>query len=132
MARRRDEIYRQRVEKLQRMRARGVDPYPARYKRSHSAAEAVAAFEGGERAGRRGPVPEVRVAGRIGALRDMGGSVFFDLRDGSGRVQAYLRRNRLGDAVFEGLRDLDLGDFLGVAGTLFRTRAGEVTVEVAV
>ena len=131
MARRRDDIYRQRVEKLRRLRARGPDPYPARYKRSHSAAEAAAAFEGWEQAGRRGPVPEVRVAGRITALRDMGGSVFFDLRDGSGKVQAYLRRNRLGDAVFEGLRDLDLGDFLGVAGTLFRTRAGEVTVEAA-
>ena len=131
MARRRDEIYRQRVEKLQRLRARGLDPYPARYKRTHTAAAAVAAFEGWEQAGRRGPVPEVRVAGRITALRDMGGSIFFDLRDGSGKVQAYLRRNRLEETAFEGLRDLDLGDFLGVAGTLFRTRAGEVTVEAS-
>jgi lysyl-tRNA synthetase class 2 len=124
-----DEFYRQRRDKLARLRERGVDPYPARYLRTHTAAEASSAFQAWEEAGAADPAPDVRVAGRITAMRDMGGATFVDLRDGSGRLQAYLRRDVLGDEAYEGLRDLDLGDFLGVAGSLFRTRTGEVTVD---
>ena len=130
MSGRRDEFYRQRRAKLDHLRQRGVDPYPPRYRRTHTAAEALRAFQTWEEAGATEPAPEVRVAGRIAALRDMGGATFVDLRDGSGKLQAYLRRDALGEEAYEGLHDLDLGDFLGVAGSLFRTRAGEVTVNV--
>jgi lysyl-tRNA synthetase class 2 len=125
-----DEFYQQRRAKLARLRERGVDPYPPRYSRTHTAAEASLAFQAWEEAGAADPALDVRVAGRITAMRDMGGATFVDLRDGSGRLQAYLRRDVLGDQAYEGLRDLDLGDFLGAAGNLFRTRTGEVTVDV--
>jgi lysyl-tRNA synthetase class 2 len=130
MSSRRDEFYRQRRAKLARIRERGIDPYPPRYLRTHTAAEALRAFQAWEEAGATEPAPDVRVAGRITAMRDMGGATFVDLRDGSGKLQAYLRRNTLGEEAYEGLRDLDLGDFLGVAGSLFRTRTSELTVDV--
>jgi lysyl-tRNA synthetase class 2 len=124
-----DELIAQRMEKLQRIRARGVDPYPPRVTRTHTAEQAVAAFEEWERAGASGDAPQVSVAGRITARRDMGKAAFMDLRDGTGRLQAFFKRDILGDA-FEMLDDFDLGDFMGVSGPLMRTRAGEVSVEV--
>jgi lysyl-tRNA synthetase class 2 len=130
MSSRRDEFYRQRRAKLARLRERGIDPYPPRYRRTHTAAEALRAFQAWQDAGAAPPAPDVRVAGRITAMRDMGGATFVDLRDGSGKLQAYLRRDVLGEEAYEGLHDLDLGDFLGVAGSLFRTRTGELTVDV--
>jgi lysyl-tRNA synthetase class 2 len=130
MSSRKDEFYRQRRAKLARLRERGIDPYPPRYRRTHTTAEALSAFQSWEEAGATNPAPELRVAGRITAMRDMGGASFIDLRDGSGKLQAYIRRDTLGEEAYEGLRDLDLGDFLGVTGSLFRTRTGEVTVNV--
>lgn len=130
MSSRRDEFYRQRLAKLAHLRQRGVDPYPPRYRRTHTTAEALSAFQTWEEAGAADPPPEVRVAGRITAMRDMGGATFIDLRDGSGKIQAYLRRDILGGEAYEGLRDLDLSDFLGVAGSLFRTRTRELTLDV--
>ena len=129
MSNRRDEFYQQRRAKLVRLRERGIDAYPPRYRRTHTVAEALSAFQAWEEAGAAGPALDVRVAGRITAMRIMGGAAFVDLRDGSGKLQAYLRRDVLGEEAYEGLRDLDLGDFLGVAGNLFRTRTREVTVD---
>jgi lysyl-tRNA synthetase class 2 len=124
------ELIQLRREKLARMRARGIDPYPARARSTHIASEAVESFEAWESAGGTGDPPFVSVAGRITALRDMGKATFLDLRDGSGRVQCYLKKDALGDDAYAGISDLDLGDFLGVSGPLFRTRTREVTVEV--
>jgi len=124
-----DELIAQRMEKLERMRARGIDPYPPRVERTHTTEQAIAAFEAWEQAGASGEAPVVSVAGRITARRDMGKAAFMDLRDGSGRVQAFFKRDALGDA-FAQLDDFDLGDFMQVSGPLMRTRAGEVSVEV--
>ena len=85
----------------------------------------------GEGRRRAATPPSVTVAGRMTALRDMGKATFIDLRDGSGKMQVYLKSDVLGEKAYAGLHDLDLGDFLGVRGSLFRTRAGEITVEAA-
>lgn len=124
-----EEIYQGRRRKLAAIQASGIDPYPARFNRSHSNAEAVRTWEEWEQAGRGGEPPTVTVAGRITAMRMMGKAAFFDLRDGSGRLQVYFKRNLLGEELYELLEELDLGDFIGVTGSLFRTRTGEVTVE---
>ncbi|MEX0750708.1 MAG: amino acid--tRNA ligase-related protein, partial [Dehalococcoidia bacterium] len=124
-----DELIAQRMEKLQRIRARGIDPYPPRVVRTHTSEEAVAAFEAWEAAGSAGDAPHVSVTGRVTARRDMGKAAFMDLRDGTGRIQAFFKRDVLGDA-FEQLDDFDLGDFMAASGPLMRTRAGEVSVEV--
>jgi len=111
----------QRMLKLERLRERGIDPYPARAHRSHTAAEAIAAFEEAEASGADGPT--VQVAGRLRAIRVMGKSTFAHIEDGSGRIQIYLKRDNLGEEAYEIFkRDVDLGDFLGVEGRLFRTR----------
>jgi lysyl-tRNA synthetase class 2 len=119
----------QRMLKLQRLRERGVAPYPARARRSHTAAEAVAAFERAEAT--NGDSLTVQVTGRLRAIRVMGKSAFAHIQDGSGRIQIYLKRDDLGEEAYEVFkRDFDLGDFIGVEGHLFRTRTGEVTVHV--
>jgi lysyl-tRNA synthetase, class II len=105
------------------LEAAGVPAFAYRYQRSHTAAQALAAYE--DAMGEHGPA--VSVAGRIAGLRSQGKTAFLHLEDASGRIQVYLRRDQLGDA-FGLLQHLDLDDHLGVAGTLFRTRAGEITV----
>jgi lysyl-tRNA synthetase class 2 len=117
----------QRILKLQRLRERGVVPYPARAQRSHSTAQAIAAFEEAQANGKDNP--SVQVAGRLRAIRVMGKSTFAHIEDGSGRIQIYLTQDQLGSEAYEDFkRDLDVGDFIGVQGPMFRTRTGEITV----
>ena len=120
-----EEIIALRTAKLERLRSRGIDPYPARFRPSHTAQQAVDLLEGREES----PDP-VTVAGRITAMRQMGKATFIDLRDGSGRIQTYVKQDVVGAEAYETLRDIDLGDFLGVRGPLFRTKTGEPTVQV--
>jgi lysyl-tRNA synthetase, class II len=122
-----DELRAQRIAKLKRLRARGVDPYPARLKRDSDLQTAAERLRRWEEGGSAGEAPRVAVAGRLVALRLMGKAAFGDLRDASGRLQIHLREDRLGER-YERLHDLDLGDFLAVEGPLFRTRTGEITV----
>ena len=118
-----------RAAKLERLRERGIDPYPPRFFRSCDNATAAATFAAIE----AGQKPEsagtgLLLAGRIVALRNMGRTAFLDLQDESGSIQVLCRRNNLGE-YFELLRDLDLGDHLGVEGNLIRTRTGEITID---
>jgi len=119
-----EELIALRKEKLQRLREAGIDPYPARFNRTHSAQEALQNL--GDAAKAADPVS---VAGRITALRQMGKASFLDVRDSSGRIQVYLKQETLGIDQYALLKEIDLGDFLGVEGTLFRTKTGEPTVE---
>ena len=118
-----DDLIALRKEKLERLRSRGTDPYPHRFTRTHTTAEAAAL------APEDGAGPEATVAGRVTAMRDMGKAMFIDLRDGSGRIQAYFKQGKIGDDAFALLKEIDLGDFVGVSGPLFRTRTKEPTVE---
>ncbi len=120
-----EEIIALRTAKLERLRARGIDPYPSRFRPSHTAQQAIDLLEGGNES-----ADPVTIAGRITAMRQMGKATFVDLRDGSGRIQTYLKEDVLGPETYETLRDLDLGDFLGVRGPLFRTKTGEPTLRV--
>jgi len=128
MTSRLDRITQQRLEKLERIRARGINPYPPRYQRSHTAEQAVALLK--EIEGGTAKPDEVNVAGRIMAQRAMGKIVFLDLRDGSGKIQLLVRPDQLSEDEQELLKDIDIGDFIGVSGKVFRTRTGEPTVNV--
>ncbi len=117
----------QRLEKLAQLQAMGIDPYPLRVERSHTAADAIAAFES---AAEDEPVPAT-VCGRLVSLRDMGKVIFAHVADESGRLQLFLRRDDVGEeahATFKKL--LDLGDFVQAGGEMFRTKAGEVSLHV--
>ncbi len=125
------QVLRTRLEKLQRLRERGIEPFAYSYDRTRHARDAVVAFDAAEASGSLdddGRGEPVRVGGRLVGFRSHGKSAFADLEDGSGRIQVYLRKNVLGDEAFDDLELLDLGDWIGVAGPVFRTRMGEVTV----
>jgi lysyl-tRNA synthetase class 2 len=128
MSKRLENITQQRLDKLKRLRDRGIDPYPARYRRTHTTQQAKGLV--GEESHPSTEVT-VSVAGRILAQRGMGKATFVDLQDGSGRIQAYFRRDQVGDEKYALVQELDLGDFVGVTGGLFKTRSGEITVNVA-
>jgi lysyl-tRNA synthetase class 2 len=129
MADREDTLLENRAAKLARIRANGLDPYPARFRRSYDAAAATSLFEELEQIE---PADEklqsVSLAGRITSMRTMGKAAFLDLQDASGSIQALLRQNNLEDG-FDLIKDLDIGDHLGVRGNLIRTRTGQVTIE---
>ena len=117
-------VIRDRVDKLEKLRANGVDPYSRGFKPTHSAAAAKELLGGRER------TDPVAVAGRLMVKRLHGGSAFADLQDSSGRIQLMASRELLGQAKFDLFADLDPGDLIGVRGPIFRTRRGEVTLEV--
>lgn len=112
----------QRKAKLAALRAQGVDPFQNQFNPAESVAQARANFQEGR---------EVALAGRVTAHRDMGKSMFLDIKDGSGRIQVYAQKNALGEQLFDVFKHLDLGDFLGVRGSLFTTRTGELSVKLA-
>ncbi|NLF03227.1 MAG: lysine--tRNA ligase, partial [Anaerolineales bacterium] len=121
------ELERQRVEKLERLRARGVNPYPLRVERTHTIAEARATLEAAEEAGREGE--QVSVAGRLRSMREMGKVTFAHIEDGTGTIQLFVRVQNVGPEAFEMFtQDFELGDFVGATGTLVRTRTGELSV----
>ena len=119
-----------RLEKLERLKARGIDPYPHRYRRTHTALQAIALFESMDPADGDARTEPVSVAGRIMALRGMGRATFMDLLDGSGTIQVLFRENTLPDS-YDVLPHLDIGDWLGVAGPVFRTRTGQTSIEAS-
>ncbi|TMQ73822.1 MAG: lysine--tRNA ligase [Candidatus Eisenbacteria bacterium] len=119
------ELMRQRREKLDRWRALGVDPYAYRFEVTHHAADLIARGD----AVTETPGETVRIAGRILTLRGHGKAGFAHLLDGSGRIQLYFRAQNLAER-FARYELLDVGDWIGVSGPLFRTRTGEITVRV--
>ncbi len=119
-----------RLAKLERLREMGIEPYPNRAERTHTAAEAKAVLETAEAAG-DAEAPRVTVAGRLRAMRPMGKITFAHIEDESGRIQLFFQANTLGKERLKTFNKLfDLGDFVQASGFLFRTRTGEITVHV--
>jgi lysyl-tRNA synthetase class 2 len=119
-----------RRQKLGELAARGIDPYPPRLpsERTHTAAAVIAGFK----EGKLGAEQTVTLVGRLMTVRIMGKAAFAHIEDGSGRVQVYLKRDVLGEAVYDDLfkKLIDLGDIIQVSGFMFATRTGEPTCEV--
>lgn len=137
MASRLENISQQRLDKLNRLRESGTDPYPHRYRRTHTSKEAVDALKDietpQENISTRNLIddnPKVYVAGRITARRKMGKIVFLDLRDRSGKIQLLLG-DLINDKQLELLKEIDIGDFIGVEGRVFRTKTDEPTIAVS-
>src|SRR6185503_11669262 len=99
----------------------GIDPFKNKFSPTEKCAEARSHYVENR---------EVAVAGRVTAHRDMGKSMFIDVRDQSGRIQVYAQKNVLGDEQFDIFRHLDLGDFIGARGTLFTTKTGEISIKL--
>ena len=121
-----------RLEKLAELREAGIEPYPLRVERTHTSAEAIAAFAKAESEGEDVPEIEATLTGRIVSSRDMGKTVFVHIEDGYGRIQLFVRREAIGEESHRIFRKLlDLGDFVQATGVLFRTRSGEVSLRVS-
>ena len=110
-----------RLEKLELFREADIEPYADRYVRTHKALEILERFE--ELEGQ-----EVSVAGRIMSKRDQGKIIFAHIQDFSGRLQIYIRKDELGETLFELITKFDVGDIIGVEGKVFRTKRGEVSI----
>ena len=118
-----NELIRERRRKLEAIRKKGLDPYPADSRRTHLIVEAVADFNKLHRNNKK-----VYLVGRLRALRDQGGVIFVDLQDGSGALQAVVNKKNLKDFEFW-KENLDIGDFIEVGGSLFKTKRGEKSIE---
>ncbi|MEA3310674.1 MAG: lysine--tRNA ligase [candidate division WOR-3 bacterium] len=134
-----------RIRKLDELRSKAIEPYPYSFERTHTAAEALADFDKLSES-----ETQVKVAGRLRTRRDFGKTIFFDLHDESGKIQLYIRKdeallaqpssdNALPERnvppgkhpLFSDFLSLvDLGDFVGVSGPLFKTKTGEPTINV--
>src|SRR5436190_7358835 len=115
-------LIQQRKAKLQALRDRGIDPFRNKFTPTERCAEARANYA---------EAREVSLAGRVTAHRDMGKSMFIDIKDQSGRIQVYAQKKVLGDEQFDVFRHLDLGDFVGAKGTMFTTKTGEISVKLS-
>src|SRR6202043_2752081 len=122
--------YLQRQKKLAEIEARGHDAYPHKFDWTATPAELVEQYASADAATLEGSKPQVRVAGRIVALRLHGKAGFAHISGSGQRLQIYVKLDIVGQRAFELFQLIDLGDFVGVAGHLFRTRTGELTVWV--
>ena len=118
-----------RLNKLKQLRSKGVDPYPSRYSRTHNSSEATSFYEDLESSlDENGQTPEISVAGRITAIRGMGKATFIDVMDSHGHLQSLARQSSL--SSYSDLRDIDIGDWIGMSGPLMKTRTGQITLEI--
>src|SRR5512139_2702006 len=119
----------ERLKKLNRLRERGIEPYPARVTRTHTNQQAIDGFTAKEAGGE---TVEAAVAGRLVLVRPMGKASFAHIEDGTGRLQIYLKKEEVGEETYEMfLKDLDLGDFVEARGHMFRTKTGEPSLRVS-
>ncbi|MBI5693543.1 MAG: lysine--tRNA ligase [Verrucomicrobia bacterium] len=112
-----------RRQKLADLRAGGFDPFRANFATTHFSGDALKAYVPGQE-----NVVAVAVAGRLVTIRDMGKSQFVKILDQQGQIQIYVKKDVIGEAAYVAFKKLDLGDIIGVEGTLFLTKTGEVTI----
>ncbi len=125
-----EQLLANRRTKLDAIRELGIDPYPRRFRVDESVSAARARYANSTPEDLETAKPRVKLAGRLRAVRGHGKVSFADISDGASQLQLYLRRNDLDDGSWRIFEQLDLGDFVGVEGVVFRTRAGELSVAV--
>lgn len=121
-----DKLRAVRIEKLKELLAAGKVPYPYRYNVSHRVADVV-----DSEAALTAAAEPLKLAGRIMALRGHGATSFGHLEDKSGRVQFYVRRDELGEETYRLFKLIEVGDIVGIQGTVFRTKTNELTIRVS-
>ena len=122
-----EEIKKVRLKKLEALKRAQILPYPGKTKRTHTIKEALKNFTKLSRSKK-----EIVLAGRIRSLRIHGGASFFDIEDGTGKIQAFLRKDMVGPKAYQFFLDhFDIGDFVETRGLLFKTKRGEKTIGVA-
>ena len=110
-----------RRQKLNELIDKGMNPFRNKFTPDETCAEAKARYAEGR---------TVKLAGRISAQRVMGKSQFLDIKDGSGRIQVYAQKQHLGEEAFQLLKSMDMADFIGVEGSMFTTKMGEISIKI--
>ncbi len=119
-----DEIREERIKKLELLRSKGIDPYPSKTARTHTVSSVLDVFEKIEKSNE-----EVVIAGRIMSKRGHGGATFFDVYDGTARMQAYIKEDEVGEESYALFHEaVDSGDIIEVTGTAFVTKRGQQSV----
>jgi len=124
-----NELMQERLRKLERLRELGIEPYGLPFDVKDTASGIFQRHGSKKREELEGEKIECTVAGRIMALRSFGKATFAHIQDGTGRIQIYFRKDVLGDK-YGILKNIDIGDIIGVSGRLFRTKTDELTIEV--
>lgn len=124
-----DDLIQERRKKLKRLRDAGIDPYGSRFAVKETASDIYKKYGNTSKAELESKSETCTIAGRIIALRDFGKAAFAHIQDSSGKIQVYLRKDIVGEG-FDILKNLDIGDIVGLEGRLFRTKTDELTVEV--
>ncbi|MEQ2528998.1 lysine--tRNA ligase [Bacillaceae bacterium CLA-AA-H227] len=119
-----------RREKMNDLREKGLDPFGKRFERSHLTSEITEAYEGLEKEELEQKNVAVTIAGRIMTKRGKGKAGFAHLQDLTGQIQIYVRVDAVGEEQYELFGSTDLGDIVGVTGTLFKTKVGELSIKV--
>jgi lysyl-tRNA synthetase class 2 len=119
-----------RRNKLDELRALGIDPFGGKYERTHAASEILEAYEVKSNEELEAEPIEVSIAGRIMQKRGMGKAGFAHLQDLSGKIQIYVREDAVGETLYKAFNILDLGDMIGVKGAVFKTKTGETSIKV--
>ena len=122
------QVMEERTSKVQKLRNMGVNPYPAGYPSSITVAEAIDRFGPLDKEALEKETGSCTLAGRIMSRRDFGKASFIHIKDSTGRIQAYVRKDKVAEEKFEVFKLMDIGDFIGIKGTFFRTRTDELTV----
>lgn len=118
-----NELLQVRRNKLEELKAKGIQPFGQKFVRTHLAKEILKDFDSFES-------KQVTIAGRVMAKRDMGKAGFLHLQDFSERIQGYARKDMLGEDQYELYDKLDIGDIIGITGTVFKTKKGEISIKI--
>jgi len=121
-------LVKERLQKAEKLRSMGVNPYPTGFRPSTTIDQVWSNYGQWDRERLEREKVQIVLAGRIMSMRDFGKASFLHIKDGTGRLQVYVRKDQVGNDAFEIFKLMDIGDFLGVKGTLFRTRTGELTI----
>ncbi len=125
-----EQLIANRQQKLDGLRAAGVDPYPPRFRVDESISDLRARLDSSTAEELEAERPGVRLAGRVRAVRGHGKVSFVDLSDGAAQIQLYVKKDQLPELAWSSFRLVDLGDFVGVDGSVFRTKSGELSLHV--
>lgn len=121
-----EDIFQQRVRKVEELQAEGINPFGGRFENVRPICELRASYQPDST-----EIQPATLAGRLTGVRNMGGSIFADLKDSSGKMQLFINKKAIGEEKFKFFRRIDIGDIVGITGELFITKMGELTVKVA-
>ncbi|MGG1862541.1 lysine--tRNA ligase [Bacillus safensis] len=118
-----------RRDKMNKMREEGIDPFGERYDRSHQSAQIIAEYDEFSKEDLEGKAAQVTIAGRMMTKRGKGKAGFAHIQDLEGQIQIYVRKDSVGEEAYELFKSSDLGDIIGVTGTVFKTNVGELSIK---